>query len=396
MGGADVARDVGVAARVLDDVDTIRAHIPALMRASGMGPPGFNDFLVGWCCWRVGDLDEAKRRFSHYPKMPSRDPALAAFVADCLVDVDAVRLAAECLSDIHMRKRRLFSLGLAAYVVELPFDHYAAHLLRALGRFDEARALHESALAFAREIGAHGQIARLEAALASCPHAATATTNATTSAATNAATNAATDAATNAATNAATSAATAATTATTMKVGIGLVRDGDTWRIDGGAAPLRLKDSRGLQMLSVLIARAGEDVHAIDLMNAREVDGAMSSVGDVVDGGDAGDLLDDTAKLRYRARLREIDAALDDESSPLVAARRERMLAEKEALVRELARGLGLGGRARKAGSAAERARVAVQRRLRDAIEKVRTHDAALAAHLDRCVRTGALCCYRP
>jgi hypothetical protein len=62
----------------------------------------------------------------------------------------------------------------------------------------------------------------------------------------------------------------------------------------------------------------------------------------------------------------------------------------------ELGRAVGLGGRSRRAGGAAERARSAVQRRIKNAIGRIGEHDAALAALLSRTVRTGNYCIYLP
>jgi len=61
-----------------------------------------------------------------------------------------------------------------------------------------------------------------------------------------------------------------------------------------------------------------------------------------------------------------------------------------------LSQALGIGGRERRVGSAAERARVNVQRRLRDAIRRIESHHPGLAKHLDRSVRTGTYCAYEP
>lgn len=47
-------------------------------------------------------------------------------------------------------------------------------------------------------------------------------------------------------------------------------------------------------------------------------------------------------------------------------------------------------------GAAAERARVNVQRRIRDAIRRVELHHPDLAKHLDRSVKTGTYCSYHP
>ncbi len=69
---------------------------------------------------------------------------------------------------------------------------------------------------------------------------------------------------------------------------------------------------------------------------------------------------------------------------------------EHEALVKELSRAVGLGGKARRAGAAGERARIATQKRLREAIRKIAELDAELGAHLDSAIRTGTFCAYRP
>jgi hypothetical protein len=65
-------------------------------------------------------------------------------------------------------------------------------------------------------------------------------------------------------------------------------------------------------------------------------------------------------------------------------------------VTQELSRAVGLGGRDRRSGSAAERARVNAQRRLSDAIRRIERACPALGAHLDRSVRTGTFCWYDP
>ena len=75
-----------------------------------------------------------------------------------------------------------------------------------------------------------------------------------------------------------------------------------------------------------------------------------------------------------------------------------RALAERdrEYLVGELARATGLGGRQRRSGSAAERARTSVTRTLRYSIERIAEHHAALGEHLEQTVVTGTYCSYAP
>lgn len=67
-----------------------------------------------------------------------------------------------------------------------------------------------------------------------------------------------------------------------------------------------------------------------------------------------------------------------------------------EAVIAETFDGAGRGGRPRRPGSPAERARVRVTRALREAIERIHALDPVLGQHLARSVRTGTHCCYAP
>ena len=88
---------------------------------------------------------------------------------------------------------------------------------------------------------------------------------------------------------------------------------------------------------------------------------------------------------------------LSSSSSPrLGRGARRRLEHEIETLGQELERAFGLGGRARRAGSAAERARLDVTRAILTAIRKIETHSARLGRHLVTAVRTGAFCAYEP
>ena len=70
--------------------------------------------------------------------------------------------------------------------------------------------------------------------------------------------------------------------------------------------------------------------------------------------------------------------------------------AERDFLVRELSRAVGLGGRDRRAGSASERARSGVTRAIRQAMARINEHNAELGQHLQRAIRTGTYCSYLP
>ncbi|HEY0715376.1 MAG TPA: hypothetical protein VGF45_22030, partial [Polyangia bacterium] len=167
---------------------------------------------------------------------------------------------------------------------------------------------------------------------------------------------------------------------------ITMVREGEYWTISAGAATTRQKDTRGLQMLAELLANPGREFHALLLMGAEA--GA--------DEGDAGELLDAEAIATYRARVEALDDELAEAESWGDGTRASRARAERDAIADELSRGVGLGGRVRRGGSAAERARVNVQRRIRGAIRKIGVDLPDVGAYLDRAVRTGAFCCDEP
>ncbi len=69
---------------------------------------------------------------------------------------------------------------------------------------------------------------------------------------------------------------------------------------------------------------------------------------------------------------------------------------ELEFLTTELGRSFGLGGRARKIDSQAERARLSVTRAIKSVREKLATENEALSAHLQATVKTGYFCSYTP
>ncbi len=173
-----------------------------------------------------------------------------------------------------------------------------------------------------------------------------------------------------------------------MLAGVIMMRHGDYWEIDGGSERVRLRDSRGLQMLELLVQSPGQGIHVLELSNP----GAAAHI----DRGDAGPLIDVQARTEYRERLTALRAELEEAEAWRDLHRADRLREEIEALTGELGRSLGLSGHHRKAGSAAERARSNVQRRLKDAIGKIAAHCPELGRHLDWAVRTGTYCSYRP
>jgi tetratricopeptide (TPR) repeat protein len=165
-----------------------------------------------------------------------------------------------------------------------------------------------------------------------------------------------------------------------------MAREGEFWTLGYAGVTKRFKDSRGIRLLDELVRRAGEEIHVLDLMGA----------GAEADRGDAGEVLDRTAITRYRARAEELREELEDAEARNDLGRVDRLREELDAIADELTRGMGLGGRSRRAGQAAERARVNVRRRLVITLEHIAREMPALAKHLERSLKTGVFCSYKP
>jgi hypothetical protein len=74
----------------------------------------------------------------------------------------------------------------------------------------------------------------------------------------------------------------------------------------------------------------------------------------------------------------------------------ERARSEASAIESQLLGAIARGGRSRRAAQAGERARIAVKRRLDDAVRRIGGAAAPLGEHLERAVRTGLYCSYLP
>jgi non-specific serine/threonine protein kinase len=133
-------------------------------------------------------------------------------------------------------------------------------------------------------------------------------------------------------------------------------------------------------------------VWAVELAATPEADAARGAAVR----GDAGPRLDARARKEYAERLGELEAELDDARACSDARRLEAVRTEMDALGRELAAAVGLGGRERRSGAATERARQSVTKALRATLKKLAAEHEPLGEHLLACVRTGTACTYRP
>jgi hypothetical protein len=156
-----------------------------------------------------------------------------------------------------------------------------------------------------------------------------------------------------------------------------------------------------MRYLARLLADPGREYHVLDLVAAETGSGAQVDSGPTAGLprsalGDAGEMLDARAKDAYRRRLAEIDDDIGQARAIGDAERTAQADAERDFLVRELSRAVGLGGRDRRAASVSERARVGVTRAVRQAMARIGEHHPPLGEHLSRTVRTGTYCAYLP
>ena len=178
---------------------------------------------------------------------------------------------------------------------------------------------------------------------------------------------------------------------------------GECWTFRHIDQTFRLKNSKGLAYIHRLLQHPGEEIHALDLLSGPGVAVSDGSVNDAAptDGtlsvgrlGDAGEMLDTKAKQDYKRRLIELREELEDQREFGNRERAAEIDSEIDFLAREISRAVGLGGRDRRAGSAAERARLNVTRAIKSAIQKISEHNSGLAELLSRSIQTGSFCTF--
>ncbi|MEQ4715608.1 AAA family ATPase [Nonomuraea sp. B19D2] len=168
-------------------------------------------------------------------------------------------------------------------------------------------------------------------------------------------------------------------------------RDGKVWSLAFAGRTAHMPDAKGLRDLHTLLSRPGDDVPAVLLLDP---EGGEVVVAARRMGGD--DVLDEEAKSRYRRRLARLDDEIDRAAELGDDRRAAEFDRERAALLEELRAAAGLGGRTRRLGDEAERARKTVTARIRDVLGKLDRAHPELAAHLRAAVSTGSTCRYQP
>jgi len=184
-------------------------------------------------------------------------------------------------------------------------------------------------------------------------------------------------------------------------------KEGEYWTVGYGRNSFRLKDTKGLGYLAHLLRHPATEFHVLDLAGgiaSQRDDGETSEsapglprgkedlaksgihIGSL---GDAGEMLDEQAKVAYRHRLSELREELEEAKDLGNVERAEQAEAEIDALTKELSRAVGLGGRNRKAASASERARQSITKTIKAVVERIAQSHSALGNILSQCIKTG-------
>jgi hypothetical protein len=191
-------------------------------------------------------------------------------------------------------------------------------------------------------------------------------------------------------------------------------KEGEYWTVGYGNRAFRLKDTKGFVYLAHLLRHPATEFHVLDLAGGiagqRDDDETSQAAYGLPRGdedlekagihtgslGDAGEMLDDQAKVAYRRRLSDLREELEEAKELGNVERAERAEHEIEALTKELSRAVGLGGRDRRAISASERARQSITKTIKSVLDRIAQSDATLGDIFTRCVKTGNFCSYQP
>jgi predicted ATPase/class 3 adenylate cyclase len=185
-------------------------------------------------------------------------------------------------------------------------------------------------------------------------------------------------------------------------------KEGEYWTVTFQGTTCHIKHTAGVQYLAQLLQYPNQEFHAVSLASggvdpltvtasghstAEKTRGLSESV---IGSSDAGEVLDPQARAAYKRRIEDLRAELEEARIFNDPGRTARAQEELDFLTQELARAVGFAGRARKAASPGERARVNVTRAIKTAIEKIGKSHPPLGQHLTRTIKTGTFCSYVP
>jgi tetratricopeptide (TPR) repeat protein len=162
-------------------------------------------------------------------------------------------------------------------------------------------------------------------------------------------------------------------------------REGRGWLVTLGDHRAYVAGLVGMEHLARLLAHPGQQITALQL----------AAAGPVAPEAHDHELLDGRARAAYAARATELAEDLSEAEGHADIGRAERLRAELDMIVDQLEAASGLHG-PRHFTNNAERARTAVRKAIKRAIDKIDRVDATIGRHLHSSVTTGSVCSYAP
>jgi hypothetical protein len=179
------------------------------------------------------------------------------------------------------------------------------------------------------------------------------------------------------------------------------IQPDEHWTIRYQGHVALLKSTRGLHYLAVLLRDPGREFHVSELL-AHPLGGLIPGAGVAMPEGVNGGLfsgfpvLDAQAKAQYKRRINVLRHELEQAERFNDAQRKIELQNELQAICDNLVSAVGLGGRDRKISSDVERARWAVTKCIKKAIQKVSEAIPLLGYHFAASIKTGYFCSYNP
>jgi tetratricopeptide (TPR) repeat protein len=163
-------------------------------------------------------------------------------------------------------------------------------------------------------------------------------------------------------------------------------RQGRHWTLTVDGHRAVVADRRGVRYLAQLLTSPRQSISALQLTGATPELLAQAPQ----------PVLDGQARAAYRRRVTELAEEIAHADATGDAPAAKRLQAELDALLDELRRVTGRGSRSRDFADPAERARTAVRKAIKRAIDEISAAEPAIGALLRRTVTTGITCSYTP
>jgi tetratricopeptide (TPR) repeat protein len=172
-------------------------------------------------------------------------------------------------------------------------------------------------------------------------------------------------------------------------------RLGRSWHVQVNGRAATVADCVGMGYLAILLAHPGREIAAAELAAGAPAT-RISTVDNRTGARTRQPILDDVALRQYRGRLSQLQADIEEYEAMNDPARAEAARTERDWLATQVRTAVGLGGRGRQFSDDAERARVAVGKAIRRALDRLAAADPVLGEQLRNRIQTGTRCCFTP